>query len=206
MKNKKKGFTLAEVLITMTIIGIIAALTIPIILNDYNNKKMATTFKKAYSELSQATEYIKNDNGGSFISVCGYWNYSCLYQKYKPYLTGAKTCTDAQAEGCWHQPGQWTYNNGTPCNVYNDCNAPGYDAPKHPGGAILPSGALVVFIMYHNTCSNVACGEMYIDTNGFNPPNQVGKDIATVFIEPDNVIPDTRNIDLGLAKNYLLNQ
>ena len=48
------GFTLVEVLITVGIIGVVAALTIPTILQNSNNRKFASQFKKSMSTLSQA--------------------------------------------------------------------------------------------------------------------------------------------------------
>lgn len=207
MNTAKKGFTLAEVLITLTIVGIIASLIIPMITAYIDNTKRTNIFKQVYSDMSQATTSVRDDNGGSFMNICGYWQYTCLYNKYKPYLNVVKTCTDAQAEGCWHQSGQWQYNNGNVCNTYADCAVSGYDAPKHPGGVVFPSGALVLIIMYDNNCAvGGACGEFLVDVNGFTGPNQVSKDIAAIFIQPDKVTPDTRNIDLGLTAGYLLSK
>ena len=44
---RKSAFTLAEVLITLGIIGVVAALTIPSIVADYRNKQTATQLKYA---------------------------------------------------------------------------------------------------------------------------------------------------------------
>ncbi len=51
---KKKGFTLAEVLITLIIIGIIAAITIPIVHNNHQKRELYSKFMKTYSTLNQA--------------------------------------------------------------------------------------------------------------------------------------------------------
>ena len=50
----KKGFTLAEVLITLGIIGVVAAMTIPTLIQNTNSVRFATQFKKSVSTLSQA--------------------------------------------------------------------------------------------------------------------------------------------------------
>jgi prepilin-type N-terminal cleavage/methylation domain-containing protein len=50
----KKGFTLAEVLITLGIIGVVAAMTIPTLIQNTNSVKFASQFKKSVSTLSQA--------------------------------------------------------------------------------------------------------------------------------------------------------
>ena len=65
----KKAFTLAEVLITLTIVGTIAALTIPHVLQDYKYKLYTTQLKKVYSEVSDAVEMIKNDENTDHFYV-----------------------------------------------------------------------------------------------------------------------------------------
>ena len=48
--NCKKGFTLAEVLITLGVIGVVAAMTIPTMITNYEKKQTAIEVKKAYTE------------------------------------------------------------------------------------------------------------------------------------------------------------
>ncbi|MDD3237319.1 MAG: prepilin-type N-terminal cleavage/methylation domain-containing protein [Candidatus Gastranaerophilales bacterium] len=60
---KKKAFTLAEVLITLVIIGVIAAITIPSLLNKTNQQEYRVGAKKAYSVLSQAAQHYYADTG-----------------------------------------------------------------------------------------------------------------------------------------------
>lgn len=55
-QNNKKGFTLAEALITLVIIGIIAALTIPAILINTEQHEYKSAFKKALASLNQVIE------------------------------------------------------------------------------------------------------------------------------------------------------
>ena len=53
---KKYGFTLAEVLITLMIIGIVAALTIPSVISNYQQQEFKTGLKKAVSVLNEAIQ------------------------------------------------------------------------------------------------------------------------------------------------------
>ena len=53
-RSIKKGFTLAEVLITLGVIGVVAALTIPGLLGRYNEKSTVSRLKKVNSVLNQA--------------------------------------------------------------------------------------------------------------------------------------------------------
>ena len=63
MNNKNFGFTLAEVLITLGIIGIVSALTMPMLMQKYNNSVAETRLKKFYSTMNQAVLMAKNDFG-----------------------------------------------------------------------------------------------------------------------------------------------
>lgn len=55
---KKQAFTLAEVLITLGIIGIVAAMTLPAVINKINMKHYIALLKEDYSILSQAHNSI----------------------------------------------------------------------------------------------------------------------------------------------------
>lgn len=72
----KKAFTLAEVLITLGIIGVIAALTLPGLIQGYRKKVTETALKKAYTQLYQALEQAQTDNGEAIN-----WNWED-YQTY----------------------------------------------------------------------------------------------------------------------------
>ena len=60
----KRGFTLAEVLITLGIIGVVAALVLPGVIKGYQRKVMKTQFDKAVSVLNQAVTRMQDDVGG----------------------------------------------------------------------------------------------------------------------------------------------
>ena len=61
--HHKKGFTLAEVLITLGVIGVVAALTLPTTIADHRKKETATRLKKSYTVLSQALNMAQADHG-----------------------------------------------------------------------------------------------------------------------------------------------
>ena len=61
--KEKFAFTLAEVLITLGIIGIVSAMTIPTLIKNYQEKVTVTKVKQAYSMLSQAFLFAISENG-----------------------------------------------------------------------------------------------------------------------------------------------
>ena len=60
---KNKAFTLAEVLVTLMIIGVIASITIPTLKKTSDEKAYVAGALKAYSELSAATKSLKRTEG-----------------------------------------------------------------------------------------------------------------------------------------------
>ena len=60
---RKAAFTLAEVLITLGIIGVVAAMTLPTLFANYRKKQTVTQLKKAYSEINQAIKLSETENG-----------------------------------------------------------------------------------------------------------------------------------------------
>jgi len=84
----KHGFTLAEVLITLGIIGVVAAMTLPTLIAKHQKRVLEKQFIKAYSLISQAAKKAEADLG--FTPECYYWN------KY-PY--GAVRCAERDSSG-----------------------------------------------------------------------------------------------------------
>lgn len=72
IKIMRKALTIGELLITMTIIGVIAILVIPGFLKDYHHKVYTTKLKKAYGLLSNAMEQACIDNNVSYFNQTPY--------------------------------------------------------------------------------------------------------------------------------------
>ena len=69
IRDKKIGFTLAEVLFALLIVGVIAGMTIPSISKNIQNKMLATQAKKAYSSIQNAiTQKITRGEGISSVA------------------------------------------------------------------------------------------------------------------------------------------
>lgn len=60
--EKFKAFTLAEVLVTLGIIGVVSAMTVPTLMQNYQRQSYVTQLHKIYNEFGQAAERYKADN------------------------------------------------------------------------------------------------------------------------------------------------
>ena len=93
---KRSAFTLAEVLITLGIIGVVAALTIPTLVANYRENVLMAQFKKSYATVANGFRMSEIDNGdmkdwpmGSQMDVQDFWT-----TYIKPYFNSAQICMD----------------------------------------------------------------------------------------------------------------
>ena len=100
IRRLDRAFTLAEVLITLAIIGIVAAMTIPTLVANYQKKVLKTQFTKKYAEISQAVLLAKSETNGNFKSYCttfnrdpqGYTNKEECFAIFNKYFKQVGTC------------------------------------------------------------------------------------------------------------------
>ena len=85
MKKKNYGFTLAEILIALIVIGVIAAITVPTLIQNTQKQEYVSALKKAYSTLSQATQQIIAEEGSPKGEDSWLTNADDLYNMYKKY-------------------------------------------------------------------------------------------------------------------------
>lgn len=98
----KKGYTLAEVLITIGIIGVVAAITIPLIVQKYKNIVVETRLKYFYSVINQAIIRSEVDNGSRevwFENVGGSDKLKWMQKYILPYMNIVKYDTQNQDIG-----------------------------------------------------------------------------------------------------------
>ena len=68
----KVAFTLAEVLITLGVIGVVAAMTLPTLIQNYRNREVESKLQKIYTVMNQAIKMSEIDNGPK-----EYWDMTC---------------------------------------------------------------------------------------------------------------------------------
>lgn len=180
MRLFKQAFTLAEVLITLGIIGIVAAMTIPSLMNQTNDTELKTKWKKSFSTLANATNLMKNDNGGVMTGIFTSGGGSML-TTYSNYLSVAQSCpTNSVSEGCIASQ-NYKGLDGTGNGGGDGMNVP---------GMVLADGTSVIFKAYSVASAlncNYSyvpqmCGTIYIDVNGLKGPNTMGRDLFLVFV------------------------
>ncbi|MCD7879922.1 MAG: type II secretion system GspH family protein [Candidatus Gastranaerophilales bacterium] len=152
LATRKSAFTLAEVLITLVIIGIIAAVTVPTLMANYRKQEVSSRLKKFYSNLSQAVRLADIENQGFIKST---------YSQRK------------EDVGSW-----WNKTIGIYMPVTEE-TIPTYTIDQSTG-VITPSNVYVFndgTIMYFRNLSSTSSISIYYDINGEKGPNSAGKDI-----------------------------
>ena len=184
----KKGFTLAEVLITLGVIGVVAAITLPILTKNYQEKVFVNRLKQTYSMLSQAHLLAITENGDP-----KYWDLggndssaSCLKfaNYYKPHLKILKDCGTNNYGGCFYSKGYKA--------LFNNTLKPDQDPTNklaNRARIMLNNGASVAFWTPGSCDNNNICGTMAVDLNGYQPPNKAGVDFFSFRVESNTVLP-----------------
>ena len=179
----KKAFTLAEVLITLTIMGIVASITIPSMIYDINNQQYKVAWKKNFAEISQLIKRVQIDNPGIDLFSAN------LINTFSPYLNYTKACTAGELgeSGCFH------FFNNIKC-----LDGSAFGGIRSGKASLIPAGLFIlgngslIGMVNNNFAVNVffVCNDypsqsypingrdiLLIDVNGFKGPNTIGRDI-----------------------------
>ena len=208
--KKKTGFTLAEILITLAIIGIVAAITLPSLLVNVNEKAWDAQKKALHARLAQAIgqmntlggygTYTEGEDGNatadtaaeSFIldalSKVYKINNVCGPDKLSSCGIPSKITTlDAVSEITF--PTKMSELNSKLLNGSHETNEEG-DMADTKASAFETVNGESVAVFYNPLCSsdttashytqNKMCVNFVYDLNGAEGPNQVGKDIGFI--------------------------
>ena len=188
--KRKTAFTLAEVLITLGIIGVVAALTLPSVINKYKAKQLETAFKK-----SSATVMTALNNTAVEM---GYNNYNDLIACASVSENEVQNCVISNQEfikdvNNVFEANLITINKMTlndiinnkfdiPISTYNGAKKIGYRnmyGIRQTGNTlfILNDGSIVTSIDFYK--HNPKEIDISFDTNGIKGPNRWGYDVFT---------------------------
>lgn len=217
MKKFYTGFTLAEVLTTIGVIGVIAAITMPGLINKTNDKEIIAKVKKEYSVLQNMAIMYKAQNSGAGLEtlfVPGQSHYLTL-QGLSKYMRMQKLCTN---NSCWIQKTKYATPRNNGYGSYNT-----YFTGNGATGLLADGASISVgqfsgdsscaktltsyktdsygnYILDANnqripyTFTHYACADLVIDANGPKPPNQFGVDTFFFVVYPDRIFPYSPSI------------
>ncbi len=205
LSKRQAAFTLAEILITIGIIGVVAAMTMPALINKYQEKVTVTKVKKFYSLISQVVMHARADygdvdcwdlegtDGGGWDAVSA----EKLANYLLAYIHIIKNCTNSDKQCI--QSGAITVLNGT--TWVNYMSAGNYYK------MILKDGSLMWFRTSKKPCEDSdggfknVCAVIWYDTNGNKPPYTTGKDVFVFYILKDRVVPYADDNDCNSEGN-----
>ncbi len=182
--QRQAAFTLAEVLITLGIIGVVAAMTLPVVITNYKRHVLETQFKKAYSLIQNAHLLMQNDypmlyedlNSESDMRTA----YSNHLDKLIKYIPNAQLCTKYYLDCTGRREKSYdSFVKGTYAHI---------DADSLTQKSILTNSGILIFM------SPWGARGYHIDINGpAKGPNRLGHDLFSFNIDKNNnVVPYTR--------------
>ena len=203
--SKAAAFTLAEVLITLAVIGIVAALTLPGLIQNHNEKAWSTA-KDLWEK--KLTETVRRMNVDGVMT--GHDTTEDFMNTFKNYMKVIKTCDNTDINKCYSPKIVTTGKDDAPeeieTNGLTSASSMGlkeWQTNTNTMSFVVVDGTTVI-MAYQPECpyedpiedqgSQVSCMAYMVDVNGKKGPNRVGKDIelssGVAFSTCDNPIGD----------------
>ncbi len=194
MGRKLNGFTLAEVLITLVIIGVIAAMTIPSLMNKTNEQETVVAVKKAYSIISQAYQRVIAENGEINPSSLGSDDKEAsktLGKMFVKQLNTQKVCGQTSDGDCFGE-GMYKFFNGDDWGDWNAKTEDGwydYKIRLSDGMSVGIFGRFAYINVGNNDALQNCLGHISVDVNGNKGPNTLGKDVFQFWVTKYGILP-----------------
>lgn len=184
-----RAFTLAEVLITIGIIGVVAAMTIPNLLTKMDRDKKIATVRKAQSILNQAIKLSTIDNEDYEAWDTSLPPREYLDKYYTPYMKVIAYC-ETYAKCNYKNAAPWSRYNGS--NSYTGFNAYSripiftldgilYSISQTGGSNDQDDNGIYDF-------NYIGSNGVFIDVNGPNKPNRFGNDVFMLVRNQDGSV------------------
>lgn len=180
--NVRLAFTLAEVLITLGIIGIVAAVTIPTLMTNINQNVFNTAQDLAIKKIRAATDQMRTDD-----LIGAYDTNDHFVDQFQKYIKIVKRCDSSNLSDCF----ELTFKTASGQDVNLSDLHTGADFGHSTYTSQLVGIGLIngtsVILAFNPDCPSVApsdntidtttCLSIIYDTNGSGKPNQIGKDV-----------------------------
>ena len=194
-KNMKKGFTLAEVLITMGLIGVIAVLTLPTLIHQINRVRFGNNYKKESALLVQAIQRLRADD-----ELQSHNSTEEFVNALKKSAKIVQVCSNDNLNGCF--PKKFSVDGEElSIDIFNDSTSLGKNWAENTNvlGFVLLDGTSVL-TAYNTSCDAEAnpfnCAAFVFDMNSISTRNKFegngNSDLATLnaTITPPASDPD----------------
>ncbi len=169
----RAAFTLAEVLVTLGIIGVVSAMTVPTLMQNYQRQSYVTQLHKTYNEFSQALLRYQTDRNAINLSEAGLTSQDAVNNFITTYFKNVKEC-DAM-NNCFAS--SYKGLDGSTIDNYK------VDVKSY----VLASG---VSIRPYYLKSGAKLVNIGIDINGQKGPNIGGRDLFWFYVYNNGVIDD----------------
>lgn len=208
--ERLQGFTLSEVLVTLMIIGVVASMTVPSLIQSTQEKEFHSGLKKNFSALQNALqkgqieEGLIGDNTAVFTPSKENdrsWESAKRLAKYMNTVKVCKSNSDDDCDGVYYPIKYATAKDGYfepefsavvladssiyKIYQYKDCAAIVNSCQQDSIGNCLKdeNGNDIM----DNKWLRTHCADVYIDVNGAKKPNQFGKDVFEFLVYQDRV-------------------
>ena len=179
---RRFAFTLAEVLITLGIIGIVAAMTMPVLIANHREKETVARLKKAYSTLSNAYIGVLDEYGPPTNWDVESWDdVAVMFSKY---IRNVRVCTNSEG-GCFkHIDSGWIDLQNNKVNGISGMSS-----------LVMSDGIVIgidqqVGIKEALTCKSLNyCFHFTVDINGDKLPNRWGEDTFNFHVTENKIVP-----------------
>lgn len=161
------AFTLAEVLITLTIIGVVAALTLPTLISNYQKTQYVIGLKKAYAELSQVFKLYMVDEGVTDLSQTHLFD--------SDYNTGEMIRIISK----YFKTTGKIYDGSNEYKLTVSYLDPSLGTTTFSSSYFFTVDGMIFEYRTEtldDCIKNNLCAEFSVDINGLKPPNQLGRD------------------------------
>ena len=199
--ESKVAFTLAEVLITLGIIGVVAAITMPVLLSNVQDRVKQKRVENIQQKLSKVTDKMAVQSG-----LTGYGDTMSFVQEMSRHMKLAKICDNGHISDCWPTQEVILDDKGKTWKISKTKNAKNLKINKNvvdnwadTVGIVTADGTAMI-LSYDKTCTfnvdddgltysndtgksnSLVCLSGVFDWNGGKNPNKLGKDVITLGV------------------------